>query len=183
MLYRIKQEAWGLFCDRHDIDKPRPTPQRVEAVDRDGFLRLSFPDWLWAPDELEEVSEERIETGLVFDRKGKTIHWHLPPGRDGGYIPDTRSLWEVMWDNRHDLGGFAHTHPWRGEAWPSSEPDLTTFQAIEDGLGLRLQWWVVTFTDAKCFIRGDERGVFNHHPDPPVRVEDVDELRRISGGE
>jgi hypothetical protein len=127
----------------------------------------------------DEEHADPMEVGLVFDKEGKTIHWHLPPGRDGGFIPDTDSLWDIMWENRHNLGGFAHTHPWKGEAHPSADPDLTTFKAIEDGLGMRILWWVVTFTDAKCFVHLDDDD-YTEDQDPPIRVEDIDELRRIS---
>ena len=94
-----------------------------------------------------------IEVALVFDQQGNTIHWHLPPGRSGGWIPDTRDLWEVLWENRDRLGGVAHTHPWVGPAWPS-QTDETTFSAIERGLGKRLLWPIVTFQEVRIFMRG-----------------------------
>ena len=122
-----------------------------------------------------------IEAALVFDREGRTLFWHLPPGRSAGSIPDTQDLWEVLWENRDRLGGVAHTHPWEGDALPS-QTDVTTFAAVEAGLGRRLQWWVVTFNDAGCFkwvwCRG--RNGYRRIIDPPVRVEDVDKLRWIS---
>ena len=75
-----------------------------------------------------------METALVFDREGRTIHWHEPPGRSGGSLPDSRDLWGVLWEHRGHLGGVAHTHPWDGPAGPS-HTDLTTFRAVELGLG------------------------------------------------
>lgn len=92
-----------------------------------------------------------MEVALVFDRDGKTIHWHLPPGRSGGFIPDTRDLWEVIWENRHRIGGVAHTHPWHGPAAPSGI-DLGTFRAIELGLGIPLIWPIVTFSEVQYFL-------------------------------
>ncbi len=91
-----------------------------------------------------------MEAGYVFDRRGLAIYWHLPDDRGPGSIPDSRPLWEVLWENRENLGGFAHTHPWKGEAWYSQE-DVTTFAAVEEGLGQRLVWPVVTFTEVKYF--------------------------------
>ena len=91
------------------------------------------------------------EAGLVFDKHGGAIHWHLPPDRSGGALPDSKELWYVLWDNRDELGGFAHTHPWSGSAWPSST-DTSTFSAIEIGLGERLVWPVVTFTEVGYFV-------------------------------
>ena len=93
-----------------------------------------------------------IETALVFDKQGRTLHWHEPSGRSGGSIPDTRSLWDVLWEHRPiekggsgRLGGVAHTHPWDGFSGPS-QTDVTTFRACEQGLGGLFLWPVVTFT-------------------------------------
>jgi len=92
-----------------------------------------------------------METALVFDREGDTLHWHEPLGRSGGSLPDSRDLWEVLWEHRSKggtgrLAGVAHTHPWKGQAWASGT-DLTTFRAVELGLGELLLWPIVTFTD------------------------------------
>jgi len=121
-----------------------------------------------------------IETALVFDQEGKTIHWHLPPGRSNGYIPDTRSLWEVLWENRHRLGGVAHTHPWEGDTWFSGT-DVTTFSAVERALGQRLQWPIVTFTSVQVFVWvGPEKYDYGLLRSDPIPVEDVAELRQRS---
>lgn len=118
-----------------------------------------------------------MEVALVFDRDGKTIHWHLPPGRDNGSIPDTRSLWEVLWANRAIVCGVAHTHPWDGPAWPSPI-DVTTFRAIELGLGRPLLWPVVTFTELRCFEFNE--GASQYQKAEPLVLEDVEKLRELS---
>lgn len=123
-----------------------------------------------------------IETGLVFDQQGRTLYWITHPGREAGYIPDSHSLWEFLWENRHTIGGVAHTHPWHGEASPS-RTDVTTFDAIERGLGIRLVWPVITFTDEGYFAWSEESQGYLRLSEPPVRVADVDELRRQSRGE
>jgi hypothetical protein len=87
-----------------------------------------------------------LEAAVVFNTEGEAIYWHLPEDRSGGYIPDNRDLWEVLWTNRETLGGVAHTHPWKGPAVPSTT-DLTTFAAIEEALGKRLLWPLITFTN------------------------------------
>ena len=87
-----------------------------------------------------------IETALIFDTNGGTLAWHEPEGRSSGSLPDSRDLWEFMFDHRDILGGVAHTHPWDGPAGPSGT-DLSTFRACELGLGKQLLWPVVTFTD------------------------------------
>ena len=84
-----------------------------------------------------------IETAFVFDTSGRSIYWHEPPDRSAGAIPDSRDLWDVLWDNREVLGGVAHTHPWHCEPFPSGT-DLTTFAAVEAGLGKRLVWPIAT---------------------------------------
>jgi hypothetical protein len=84
-----------------------------------------------------------IEAGVVIDLNGEPIHWHLPPGRSGGSLPDSRNLWDVLWDNREHIAGFAHSHPGSGVPGPS-HTDVTTFAAIEAALGRRLKWWITS---------------------------------------
>jgi len=84
-----------------------------------------------------------IEAGVLIAKNGEPIHWHLPPGRTSGSIPDTRTLWDVIWENRDYVLGFAHSHPGGGVPSPSLT-DLTTFAAIEAALGRRLLWWITS---------------------------------------
>lgn len=84
-----------------------------------------------------------IETGVVIGLDRSEIHWHLPPDRSMGYLPDQHDLWEVLWGNREKIRGFAHSHPGSGTPFPS-ETDITTFQAVENGLGRRLCWWITS---------------------------------------
>ena len=84
-----------------------------------------------------------IETGVVFDLNLSPIYWHLPAGRTGGSIPDTRILWDVFWENRETLGGFAHSHPGGGRPGPSSI-DVSTFAAVEAALGKYLDWYITS---------------------------------------
>jgi hypothetical protein len=93
-----------------------------------------------------------MEVGLIFDKRGGPVYWHLPQGRSQVYLPDSRQLWHVLWTCHQEglLGGFAHTHPWSGEASPSYT-DVTTFAAVEAGLGTRLVWPIVTFSEVKYF--------------------------------
>lgn len=74
---------------------------------------------------------------------GEPLFWHLPGGRTAGSLPDSRQLWDVLWDNRHNVYGFAHSHPGSGLPGPSWE-DLTTFAGVELGLGRRLVWWITS---------------------------------------
>ncbi len=84
-----------------------------------------------------------LESAAVIDITGAPIHWHLPAGRSQVALPDSRSLWDVLWAERERLAGVAHTHPGAGMPYPSWE-DLTTFSACELGLGRRLRWWIAT---------------------------------------
>jgi hypothetical protein len=84
-----------------------------------------------------------IETGVVINRYGVPMLWHKPAGRTSALLPDSFDLWECLWRNRNnDLAAFAHTHP--GNVEHASLEDLTTFVAIEQGLGRRLDWYIVT---------------------------------------
>lgn len=83
------------------------------------------------------------ECALVFDTDYRTLYVHLPRNRTAGFIPDSPDLWRVLWECRDVVGGVAHIHPWEGQAMPSLE-DLTTFDAIQRGLGKLLKWPIVT---------------------------------------
>lgn len=84
-----------------------------------------------------------IETGVVVTSAGP-VYWHLPAGRTGGSLPDSRQLWDVLWELRKsEVLGFAHSHPGSGIPGPSYT-DLTTFAAIELGLGRRMRWWITS---------------------------------------
>ncbi len=122
-----------------------------------------------------------IETALVFDEEGATIHWHEPPGRSAGSLPDSRGLWEVLWEHRECLGGVAHTHPWRGRATPSMT-DITTFRAVEQGLGKTLLWPVVTFDDVAWYAFDPQVERYVATEPAPLVLADLEELRARSGG-
>lgn len=116
---------------------------------------------------------------MVFDLGGEVIAWH-DPQESCGAISDSSDLWGCLWEHREDLGGVAHTHPGSGHPAPSGT-DLTTFAAIEAGLGLSLDWPIVTSDEVATFVwRGPgsleyRQLVFNCLPQHVV-----DELRRRS---
>ena len=125
-----------------------------------------------------------IETALVFDKQGNILHWHEPVGRSGGSLPDSRGLWDVLWEHRPLekggtglLGGVAHTHPWKGPSGPSYT-DVTTFRACEQGLGETLLWPVVTFTHITWFRFNSD----SHYEkvDQPFPLQGLEELREKS---
>ena len=124
-----------------------------------------------------------IEVAMVFDRQGAPFYWHLPPGCSGGAIPDSRDLWEVLWEHREELGGVAHTHPWYGDSGPS-HTDVTTFAAVEAALGRRLLWLVVTF-DHVTYLEWTGPGRLDY--DRPgrrrIRIGGIEKLRTLSGKE
>jgi hypothetical protein len=124
------------------------------------------------------------EVALVFDEKGKALYWHEPYGRSQSWLPDSRELWDVLWQNRATLGGVAHTHPWHGRSLPSST-DVTTFLAIETALGKQLLWPIITLDDARCFVRDPagnyvEKLYALHGQD--WREEQIEEMRQKSLG-
>lgn len=100
-----------------------------------------------------------LETAVLIDLQGNPLYWHTPLGRSSVFLPDSRDLWEVIWEHRHTLAGIAHSHPGGGAPWPSWE-DLTTFAAVEDGLGQRLVWWITTRDQLDAFVW---RGPHQHH--------------------
>lgn len=120
-----------------------------------------------------------IEAGVVIAKNGEPIFWHNPVNRTMGSLPDSRDLWQVFWDNRENLQGFAHSHPGSGIPGPSWE-DLTTFSAVELALGARLDWWI-TSSDQVILLRwvGPDKYTYE-----ATLIEDptwVKELRTNSG--
>jgi hypothetical protein len=120
-----------------------------------------------------------IEAGLVVDLDGEPLHWHLPPGRSGGSLPDSRELWDVIWANRQRISGIAHSHPGHGIPGPSHQ-DVTTFSAVDLALGRRLQWWI-TSADRVVLVRWRGPGSYDYETEPlESDPRWVDELRRLS---
>lgn len=122
-----------------------------------------------------------LETAVVIDVAGRPLYWHTPLGRTAVYLPDSRELWEVLWEHRARVLGVAHTHPWAGRAAPSHE-DLTTFAAVESGLGRRLAWWIATDNQWAAFRwLGPDRLNYGLFPmEEEARPTWMDELRRLS---
>jgi len=86
------------------------------------------------------------EAGVLIGSGFTPIFWHLPEDRTVASLPDSRSLWDQFWEHRADVVGFAHSHP-GADHWPGpSYEDLTTFAAVERGLGRRLAWWITNET-------------------------------------
>lgn len=126
-----------------------------------------------------------IETGVVINTNHEPIFWHEPGGRSSGALPDSRTLWDVLWQAQQHgwLSGFAHTHPGGGLPGPS-QTDISSFVAIENALGRPLNWWIVN-ADATVFVR---KSTMDSVPGREIylatRIDDpmwVPDLRRRSG--
>jgi len=91
-----------------------------------------------------------IELAMVFAKDGSALFWLGPNGCTSGSVPDSHVLWDRIWRNREVIGGVAHTHPGDGPTG-ASHTDLTTFAAIESGLGKRLIWPIVSSTHVSFF--------------------------------
>jgi hypothetical protein len=101
-----------------------------------------------------------IEAGVVIDDWGHPLHWHLPAGRDNGALPDSSDLWKILWANRDIIMGFAHSHPGSGLPEPS-HTDVTTFAAVEQGLGKRLHWYICS-SDRLVLVQWAGPGVHDY---------------------
>lgn len=91
------------------------------------------------------------EAAVVVGGDGLPVFWHLPMNRSSVALPDSRQLWDVLWENRRTVAGVAHSHPGSGMPGPSWT-DLTTFAAIEAGLGRRLVWWITSDDQAISLV-------------------------------
>lgn len=122
-----------------------------------------------------------IEAGVVIDKGGQPLFWHLPEGRTAGSLPDSRTLWEVIWDSfkADSLLGFAHSHPGSGVPGPSYS-DVTTFAAVEAALGKRIDWWI-TSSDHMILLRWGGPDKISYHSTIVTEAPSwVAELRRLS---
>lgn len=123
-----------------------------------------------------------MEAGVLIDLAGSPLYWHLPLGRTGVSLPDSKELWEVIWENRDRISGFAHSHPGAGPPWPSTE-DLTTFSAVERALGRRLEWWIVS-SDYLALLTWQGPGLYDygiqHNSGEGFVFEWLDKLREYS---
>ena len=120
-----------------------------------------------------------IEAAVVIGLEGEPLYWHLPPGRSAGSLPDSRELWDIIWENRELIAGGAHTHPGRGVPGPSRE-DVTTFSAVELALGRRLAWWIVS-SDCVAVVRWQGPEAYDYVVEVLERDPGwVTELRRLS---
>lgn len=81
-----------------------------------------------------------IEVAVLVDKNHQPLFWL--PGFSGE-VPDSSALWNCIWRNRDDILGVAHSHPGSGRP-TASLIDVTTFSAIERGLGRRLTWWITS---------------------------------------
>lgn len=59
-------------------------------------------------------------------------------------LPDSRTRWEAIWDHRDRLAAIAHSHPVGPSAF--SAEDESTMAALDDALGRRLRYLVVSPT-------------------------------------
>jgi hypothetical protein len=121
------------------------------------------------------------EVGVVISKIGQPLFWHLPEGRTAGSLPDSRTLWQVLWDafKADTLLGFAHSHPGSGVPGPSYS-DVTTFAAVEAALGKRLDWWI-TSSDHVVVLRWGGPDKLSYRPTIVTEAPSwVAELRRLS---
>lgn len=101
------------------------------------------------------------EAAIVIIDGRSAFDW-TPRGRTAGFLPDGREFWEFLAEHRDELEGVAHLHP--GDGWPvASAEDVTTFDAVERGLGQRLDWWIISSDSGVLYRRegagyGIERG-------------------------
>ena len=131
-------------------------------------------------------NDDAHEIIVVFDRDGKAIHWHDPTDASATHVPDSDDLFDFIWENRKQFGGFAHIHPWADHAAPSPM-DITTFYSWILGLSKKRTylWPIVTLTDMCIVVWDHNAGKFfvtDADAYPAEFLENcqewVDELRR-----
>ena len=119
-----------------------------------------------------------MEAGVLLDKKGEALYWHLPNNRSGGALPDSVDLWSVIWENRDNISGFAHSHPGFGLPQPSWT-DITTFNSIENGLAKRINWFITSKNRLiVCTYKND--GIYTSKEVDGGKYGWVSELRNLS---
>lgn len=100
------------------------------------------------------------EIGALIGTGDRVLHWHTPPDRSESNLPDSAELWNLLWEAHCNgiLVGFAHSHPGSNTPQPSYE-DISTFAAIEAGLGRTLTWWIASASLQSIRIE-------RHQPEP-----------------
>jgi hypothetical protein len=66
-------------------------------------------------------------------------------------LPDSRERWEAIWNRRAELHEIAHSHPLGPEEF--SAEDVSTMHALDDALGRRVRFSLVTPT--QYLVRGE----------------------------
>lgn len=120
-----------------------------------------------------------LEACVVIDKNNQPIYWNLPNGRTSVKVPDSRPFWDVVYERRHEIKGIAHSHPGGGLPSPSYE-DITTFDAMEEGLGLRLEWWI-TSSNRLISCKWQGKQDYSSQEDFGVYPEWLPKLRSLSG--
>jgi hypothetical protein len=70
-------------------------------------------------------------------------------------LPDSRARWEAIWSRRSELVELCHSHPLGPEAF--SAEDVSTMKALDDALGRRLRFSLVT--PERYLVRTSSDGV------------------------
>lgn len=119
------------------------------------------------------------EVAVVINLYNEPIFWHEPDDSSSGAIPDSRSLWDIIWENRNVILGVAHSHPGGGYPGPSGT-DIGTFKAIELALGRPLNWWIASSNKLSlCLSKRAGSDEWCNY-ELPTEPEWVDELRMRS---
>lgn len=75
-------------------------------------------------------------------------------------LPDSRERWEAIWSRRERLVEIAHSHPLGPETF--SEEDRSTMRALDDALGRKLRFSLVTPT--QYLVRDASNGAVTAAP-------------------
>ena len=121
-------------------------------------------------DGVREVTTPR-EVCFLIDGEGQVI-WS-DASESPVALPDSRSRWQAIWDNRERLTEIAHSHPVGPHAF--SHEDTTTMEALNAALGRRVRFSVVSPTG--MLVRDSDGNDQEVATEPPWTVE----LRALSG--
>jgi hypothetical protein len=87
-----------------------------------------------------EGTEELREVCFLIGA-GEAVLW-ADASQSAVALPDSRARWLAIWARRTEIVEIAHTHPAGGLGF--SREDETTMQALDEALGRKLRYSVVT---------------------------------------
>lgn len=88
-----------------------------------------------------------LEASCAVDLSENEAICYYEPRYSSVYIPDSQEYWDIVWENKDNIAGIAHSHPGNGIPNPSFNLDIKSFSSLDIGFGRKLKYWIISSTD------------------------------------